>query len=261
MQAAADRALPICFVAEDASRTPVARLQAVLQCALEAGATRVCLCDSAGLLRPSELVPLCEAVHGAQARAGCKASWQWHGHNDRGLALATALEAHALGAGGVHVTLFGLGERAGLVPLEQWLVNLALQDEWPWAQLQALGCELGPLAHALGVALEPHRPVCGRDVFTTAAGMHGALRVKAATGESPDLAFSPAQVGRQSHLALGPWAGHHMATAALQALGLPHDAALADALLQMLKTWRDSVVLPAASQPAPALPVSGRADA
>jgi 2-isopropylmalate synthase len=117
--------LPVCFVTEDTTRTPPERLAPLFETALDLGATRLCLCDTVGHATPDGVGALVGYVRGfLRARGYEGVRVDWHGHNDRGLALANSLAAVRAGVDRVHATAFGLGERAGNAPMELVLANL-----------------------------------------------------------------------------------------------------------------------------------------
>ena len=66
--------------------------------------------------------------------SGEKIRVDWHGHSDRGLAIANSLAAIIAGANCVHGCAIGLGERVGNTQIDQMLVNLKLMGIAPWDQ-------------------------------------------------------------------------------------------------------------------------------
>ena len=74
-------------------------------------ADRLCFCDTLGVLTPEATAEIIPPL--------CLAPLSIHCHNDLGLALANTLAALKAGASCCHVTVNGLGERAGNTPLEE----------------------------------------------------------------------------------------------------------------------------------------------
>lgn len=219
--------LTVTFVAEDASRTFPEELQAALVTAARAGAQRVCLADTTGALAPwgaENLVRFARKVleeHGAGS-----VQLDWHGHNDRGLAVACALAAARAGAHRLHGTLLGVGERTGNPPLEQLLANLALAGlhHGPIAQLVPTvrqACEL------LGLAVPAHAPVLGDQAFATATGVHAAAIWKAWEQQRQDLQelvytpYPPRLFGGELEVLVGPYSGAANVRFWLAARGFP----------------------------------------
>ena len=136
----------------------------------------------------------------------------WHGHNDRGLAVASALAAAWGGATRLHGTALGVGERVGNAPMEQLLVNARLLG-WAAPDLSRVMEYAEIAAHMLGLAVPPNAPIVGRDAFRTSTGVHAAAIAKAeSTGDRSlvDLVYSsvPASwLGRQQIVEVGPNSG------------------------------------------------------
>ena len=105
----------------------------------------------------------------------------WHGHSDRGLAVANSLAALAAGADCVHGTALGIGERVGNTQIDQMLVNLKLMGVSPWAEqdLTKLKEYCITVSEATGVPIPRNYPVMGEDAFRTATGVHAAAVIKA----------------------------------------------------------------------------------
>ena len=130
--------------------------------------------------------------------SGEKIRVDWHGHNDRGLAVANSLAAIAAGADQVHAAANALGERVGNTPMELMLVNLRLMGviHQDLSRLREY-CE--KVAAATHTVIPPNYPVIGRDAFRTATGVHAAAIIKAFHKGNQDLANS-VYSGVPSHL-------------------------------------------------------------
>jgi 2-isopropylmalate synthase len=109
------------FVTEDTTRADPEALRQLYLTAVEHGAKRVCLCDTAGHATPEGTARL---VHFVRELVGPGISIDWHGHNDLGLALVNALVAFEAGADRLHATALGIGERTGNTSMELLLTNL-----------------------------------------------------------------------------------------------------------------------------------------
>jgi 2-isopropylmalate synthase len=204
---------PVTFVAEDSTRTRPEDLRSLLQAAVRAGAGRVCVADTSGQATPMSALAIVRFVAESLAEAGAgETGIDWHGHNDRGLAVANALAAGWGGATRLHGTALGVGERVGNAPIEQLLVNARMLG-WASPELGRV-MEYGTLAaRMLGVEVPATAPVVGRDAFRTSTGVHAAAIAKAAaTGERElvDLVYSavPASwLGREQIVEVGPMSG------------------------------------------------------
>ena len=118
--------LPFCLVLEDTTRTQPDVLGEMFKAALDSGVARVALCDTVGHADPRGAAALVRFARGKLDEIGGKGvKLDWHGHNDRGLALGNAMAAAFAGVDGVHGTAGGLGERTGNVPMEHLVAQLA----------------------------------------------------------------------------------------------------------------------------------------
>ena len=95
---------------------------AMVQQLLELGVERIYLADTLGILAPDDTTPL----RRADVRPGPTMHFEFHGHNDYGLANANCLAAVEAGARGVHTSVNGMGERAGNTRLAE--IVAALHD-------------------------------------------------------------------------------------------------------------------------------------
>ena len=117
--------LPFCLVTEDTTRSHPDVLRVLFRSALESGARRLCLCDTTGHVTPYGVEALVHFARGVVRESGAPhIELDWHGHNDRGLALPTAMWAVAAGVDRVHGTGLGVGERVGNTCLELLVDNL-----------------------------------------------------------------------------------------------------------------------------------------
>ena len=142
--------LRYCLVLEDTTRTTPDVLREVFAAGVDAGATRICLCDTVGHADPRGVRQLVTFARETLASLGApEVELEWHGHNDRGLALGNALEAARANVDGVHGTAGGIGERTGNVPTEHLVQQLAAMGARPPVSDAALAryCELGAASH------------------------------------------------------------------------------------------------------------------
>jgi len=204
--------LDVMYVTEDTVRSSPVHLSILFAEAIEAGAKRLCLCDTCGAATPEAVLNLVSWVKTFLAETGANLGIDWHGHRDRGLDLANTLAAIEAGASRVHGTALGIGERVGNTPMEQLLVNLNLlgmrHDE-----LSSLQGYVDSVSAATSVPVPVNTPVIGRDAFRTATGVHAAAIIKAQKkGDRwlTDRVYSgvPASlIRRQQEIEIGPMSG------------------------------------------------------
>ncbi|HSM59982.1 MAG TPA: hypothetical protein VK849_04255 [Longimicrobiales bacterium] len=234
--------LPVMMVTEDTTRARPEVLKALYGHAIEWGAKRLCIADTVGHATPDGARALVRFVlEEIVEPSGEDVEVDWHGHRDRGLALANALAAIEAGATRVHGTALGIGERCGNTEMDLLLVNLELLGVHD-ADLTVLPeyCELA--ARACHVPLVHSYPVVGEDAFRTATGVHAAAIVKAEQKGHAWLAdriysaVPASMVGRTQRIDVSPMSGLSNVKHWLRAHGYdPDDEALCHRLFEAAK--------------------------
>ena len=246
MELCVDNDLPASYVTEDTTRSHPRTLDRLFRTAIDAGATRLVLCDTCGHATPDGLRNLLGFTKGLLRGLDVedRVELDWHGHNDRGHALTLALHALEWGDDRVHGTAMGIGERVGNASMDQLLINLYL-----------LG-QLGPERHDLSVlndyvekaseytqvAIPPGYPVFGHDAFRTATGVHAAAIIKAESRgefELADRVYSsvPARTfGRRQLIEIGHYSGKSNVIHWLREHGYEPSDALVDHVFDQAKT-------------------------
>jgi 2-isopropylmalate synthase len=232
--------LPVMYVTEDTVRSSPDDLGVLLTAAIDAGAQRVCLCDTVGAAVPEGAMNLVLWVKELIDGLGVEVGIDWHGHRDRGLDLANTLAAIRGGATRVHGTALGVGERVGNTPMEQLLVNLRLlgvRDD----DLSCLPEYIELASRSIGVPVPVNTPIVGADAFRTATGVHAAAVIKAERkGQAwlADRVYSgvPAGwIGRQQQIEIGPMSGLSNVRHYLAVRGLENTPEIEQALLEAAK--------------------------
>src|SRR5947199_5828579 len=127
--------LEVMYVTEDTSRCDPETIKRLYTTAINCGATAIVICDTVGHATPSGVNALIRFVLEEVVKpCGAKIRMDWHGHSDRGMAVANSLAALGAGANCVHGTALGVGERVGNTQMDQILVNLKLMGVHPWAE-------------------------------------------------------------------------------------------------------------------------------
>jgi 2-isopropylmalate synthase len=170
--------LPCMFVTEDTTRAKPDDVRRLYTAAIEAGASRICVCDTCGHATPSGVRTLVSFVKNLVRELRADVGIDWHGHRDRGLGLINALAAIEAGATRVHATALGVGERAGNTEMDLLLVNLRLMGVID-NDLSALADYCRVAAEACGVPIPHNYSVFGQDAFETGTGVHAAAVIKA----------------------------------------------------------------------------------
>src|SRR3954451_21185378 len=174
--------LDVMYVTEDTSRCDPETVKRLYDAAINCGARAICICDTAGHATPMGALSLLRFVIEQVVKpSGEKIRVDWHGHSDRGLAIANSMAAIVAGAHCIHGCAIGLGERVGNTQIDQMLVNLKLMEIAPWDQqdLTKLKHYCQAVSRATGVPIPANYPVVGDDAFRTATGVHAAAIIKA----------------------------------------------------------------------------------
>jgi 2-isopropylmalate synthase len=238
---AVDHNLPSMYVTEDTIRTDPETVKRLYSTAIRSGARAIVLCDTVGHATPQGAYNLIKfAIDEVVKPSGEKIRVDWHGHNDRGLAIANSLWAVAAGANSVHAAANSLGERVGNTPMELMLVNLRLMGllNQDLSRLKEY-CE--KVAAATHTTIPPNYPVIGRDAFRTATGVHAAAIIKAYHKQDAALADA-VYSGVPSHLfgldqviEIGPMSGKSNVLFWLERHGIPAADALVTRIFDAAK--------------------------
>ncbi|MCS6915659.1 MAG: LeuA family protein [Myxococcales bacterium] len=235
--------LPCTYVTEDTTRSRPEVLASLFKNAIDSGATRLCICDTVGHATPDGIHNLLRFTRAIIAGMGLEGriGIDWHGHNDRGLAVTNCIHALEFGADRIHGTVMGIGERVGNAALDQVLVNLALLGELPGQDLSRLGELVRLVSQACRVPIPFNYPVFGADAFRTATGVHAAAIIKAERKGDAYLAdriYSsvPAGLfGRTQEIEIGPMSGESNVVYWLRRHGIEPEAALVRAVFAEAK--------------------------
>jgi len=235
--------LPVMYVTEDTTRAQPEVLKPLYQTALDHGAYRLCLADTVGHITPHGVRRLIEFFHQEIVKDRPGIRLDWHGHNDRGLAVANSLAALEAGVDCVQGTILGIGERVGNTPLDQLLVNLKLLG-WIDHDLSCLPDYCRLVSEHCAGPLPYNYPIMGRDAFRTQTGVHAAAIIKAKELGHEYLAnriYSgvPAElVGRAQEIEIGPMSGKSNVIYWLESRGIPARPELVELLFAHAKRSR-----------------------
>ncbi len=204
--------LPSMYVTEDTTRSHPDDLEKLFSTAINCGAKRVVIADTVGHTTRTGAVNIVRFIKDVIENSGEDVKVDWHGHNDRGFALASTLAAIRAGVDRVHACALGIGERCGNASMDLLLVNLKM-----WGiidnDLSKLNEYCRLVAEATHTPIPFNYPVIGPDAFRTATGVHAAAVIKALkTGDDwlADMVYSaiPAHmIGRKQKIEIGPLSG------------------------------------------------------
>lgn len=198
---AKEAGLHVAFVTEDTVRAPMDFVERLYRAATEAGADRLVVSDTVGIMTPLTF----RWFLGEFRRRVQPRDWSVHCHNDFGLATANTLTALEMGVTSPHVCVNGLGERAGNASLEEVAVGLAsLYGVETGLALDRLYGVSRLVEELSGVPVPANKALIGYNSFSHEAGIHthGILR--------HTLTYEPLQpevLGRRRQMILGKHTG------------------------------------------------------
>jgi 2-isopropylmalate synthase len=201
------------FTAEDASRADLHYLIQVVKTAYEAGADRVSIADTVGVFTPDKAREVFAKVKAAVPGVGLDI----HAHNDFGMAVANSLAAVEGGADVVHTTVNGLGERAGITPLQAFAAAYYYHKGVRLVKLEKLPEITAMVEAASGITVMPTFPVVGENVFTHKAGVHQAGVLANPETYEP---IPPEVVGRSRDFSLDKYSGRKAIAYRLERMGI-----------------------------------------
>ncbi len=229
---AKDHGLVVELSGEDASRADLGFLKALYKDGMDAGAERLCFCDTVGLLVPERTTEIFQDFS-----SSLKAPLSIHCHNDFGLATANTVAALAAGAKQAHVTVNGLGERAGNASMEEVVMSL----EWLYKHNTGIKHEMiyrtsRLVSRLTGVPVSPNKALVGGNAFTHEAGIHVHGLIADKSTYEP---MNPEYIGRQRQIVLGKHAGRSSITLALKEMGLEADEVQTEEIFNRVKQLGD----------------------
>ena len=226
---AAEQGIRVAFFGVDSTRADVEFVRRAYESAVEAGAQEVVVVDTLGIATPEAAAFL---VGDVAERLDYDVPVHWHGHDDFGLATASAVAAVQAGATWVHGTVNGMGERAGNADLVE--VALALEALYgiPTRLRLEQVRDLARLVQELsGTQLAPWKAVTGDNLFTRESGA-----VAAQFHDPPAIEpYASELVGAKRGIVLGKKSGLDSIRIKAAELGLDVPESELSALLEAVK--------------------------
>jgi D-citramalate synthase len=218
------------FSAEDASRADFEFVKDMYASAKKV-AKRICFCDTVGVLTPDKTKEIFSSLQKLDIPAS------FHGHDDFGLATANSVAALLSGASQVHVTINGIGERAGNASLEEVVMAL---ETLHGIRTGISKKELYPLSRLVArltkVHVAPNKAIVGDNAFSHESGIHIHGIAKNAMTYEP---IPPEIVGRTRRFVFGKHTGRTSVELALKEMKLKASAEQTDEILRRVKALGD----------------------
>ncbi|ADN50080.1 2-isopropylmalate synthase [Vulcanisaeta distributa] len=226
--------LTVEFSAEDATRSDPKFLVRVFQEVVNAGADRLDIADTVGVMWPSKMASLVRFV-----RENVRGNYllSVHCHDDFGMAVANSVAAIEAGADQAHGTINGVGERAGNAALEEiaaavrFLLNYDVGIRFEKIK------EVSDLVSKLfGIPVPPNKAIVGANAFSHESGIHvhGVLS-NPLTYEPID----PGAVGMNRRIVVGKHSGRHSIIYVLKSMGIEPRDDIVSAVLRRVKELGD----------------------
>ena len=232
---AKSRGLQVEFSAEDATRSDREFLKKVFVAVAKAGADRIDIPDTVGYSTPQYIAEITK-----DAIETSKLPVSVHCHNDFGLAVANAISGIQAGAQCAHVTINGIGERAGNASLEEFVMALqCLQFDKKWEtgiNTKLLYETSRYISNLVGVPVQPNKAIVGENAFGHESGIHTHGVLSNPLTYEP---ISPELVGRTRWLQVGKHAGIHGMNAMLKEYGVEPDKQQTKQILEKVKAIGD----------------------
>ncbi len=206
--------MTVAFFAVDGTRTDLDFLRKLYQAAIEAGAKEAVVVDTIGACGPEAVEFLVRRV---REWLGEDIPIHFHGHNDFGLATASAIAAVRAGARWIHGTINGMGERAGNADLGEIALALhCLYDVPVELDLKKIREVSQMVCRAAGYEVDAWKPVVGENLFVRESG------AVASQFHIPEAIepFAAELVGARRAIVLGKKSGLDSITLKCQELGL-----------------------------------------
>jgi isopropylmalate/homocitrate/citramalate synthase len=226
---AAKQGITVAFFGVDGTRADLGYFETVYKTAVEAGAKEAVVVDTIGVATPEAVEFL---VGQTREWLGPDVPVHFHGHNDFGLATASAVAAVRVGARWIHGTINGMGERAGNANLGEVALALhALYRVPTRLRLERLREVSARVRELSGYELDPWKPVVGETLFVRESGA-----VASQFHDPPSIEpFAADLVGAERRIVLGKKSGLDSIRIKCEELGLDLDADRQRALLEAVK--------------------------
>jgi D-citramalate synthase len=201
---------------------------AMVELLRELRVARIYLADTLGTFAPADVT----RYVGLMTATWPAVDFEYHGHNDYGLAVANCLAAIQAGVRGVHTSVNGMGERAGNTSLAEVVATLHDHTDARTAVREDRLTSVSDLVATFsGKEVSANTPVVGRDVYTQTAGIHADGDAK---GDLYATRLAPTRFGGHRRYALGKLSGKASLDHNLKGMGIDLPDADRDLVLKRI---------------------------
>jgi len=229
---AKDHGLIVELSAEDATRSDVDFLIKLFNEGKKVGADRVCVCDTVGILTPQRSQELFKKIS-----ENVDLPVSVHCHNDFGMATANTCSAVLGGAVQCHVTINGVGERAGNASLEEVVSALTILYNYKTNVKMEKLYEVSRLVSRLmKLPVPPNKAIVGDNAFAHEAGIHVDGLIKNTETYEP---IKPEMVGNRRRIILGKHSGRKALKYKLDLMGIDVNEDQLNKIYEKIKEFGD----------------------
>lgn len=227
--------LTVEFSAEDATRSDLNFLIQVFQSVVDAGADRLDIADTVGVMWPSRMMNLVKTI---KSRVRGNYLLSVHCHDDFGMAVANSVAAIEAGADQAHGTVNGVGERAGNAALEEVASAVKFLLGYDTRiRFNKIKDVSDTVSRFFKIPVPPNKAIVGINAFSHESGIHvHGILSNPQTYEPID----PTMVGMSRRIVLGKHSGRHSVEYALKMMGIEPSSELVARILQRIKELGDS---------------------
>jgi 2-isopropylmalate synthase len=221
------------FSCEDGTRTELEFLHEVHGSIEDVGVDRIDIPDTVGVMTPAAMMQFVSEI-----KKKTKVPLAVHCHDDFGLSVANSLAGVRGGAEEVHVTMNGLGERAGNAALEE--VVMALQAFYgitTSVNTRKLAFVSRLVSQLTGIQVQPNKAIVGGSAGSHEAGIHVHGILSESSTYEP---MRPEIVGKERSIVMGKHSGAHAVESRLKEYGLSLDKEQLTELVKRVKKYAES---------------------
>ncbi len=228
--------LIIRYTPEDTVRSDFENVLKVSVAAINAGVDIISIADTTGFMIPGTKRNMYDYVLKLKTeleKIGLNPTISVHCHNDRGFALANAIDGYRAGASIIDASVLGLGERAGIVDLAQLIVTMKadFNENKNW-NLKLLPDLYLLVSKFTDISIPVNFPIIGKNAFTHCAGIHTHAAV---INPLHYQSLDPNILGRKTEICLDHMSGFSSVKYAMEKLGVNADKGLITRVLDEVK--------------------------
>jgi 2-isopropylmalate synthase len=221
------------FSCEDATRTELSFLNEIHKAVEDAGVDRIDIPDTVGVMTPQAMMQFVSEI-----RKTTKVPLAVHCHDDFGLSVANSMAGILGGAEEVHVTVNGLGERAGNAALEEVVMGLqAFYGVKTRINTRKMAFVSRLVSQLTGIAVQPNKAIVGENAFSHEAGIHVHGVLSECSTYEP---MRPEIVGKERTLVVGKHSGVHAVQNKLKEYGLDLTSEQMKEVVARIKKYAES---------------------